>query len=48
MSQNKNEIYELVYIILKRIEEDRLYLDKFTESKIKENIEKKSDIEKRS
>ena len=48
VSQNKNEIYELVYIILKRIEEDRLYLDKFTESKIKENIEKNSDIEKES
>jgi len=48
ITNNKKEVYSLVYDILNKMNEHTLYSDKFTYSKISESIEKKSDIEKES
>ena len=48
MTNNKKEVYSLMYDILTKIHDHTIYSDKFTHSKISESIEKKSDIEKES
>ena len=48
ITNNKKEVYSLIYDILNKMHEHTLYSDKFTHSKISESIEKKSDIEKES
>ena len=48
ITNNKKEVYSLIYDILNKMNDHTLYSDKFTHSKISESIEKKSDIEKES
>jgi hypothetical protein len=46
ITTNKKEVYSLIYDILVKIKDYTQYSDKFTQDKINESIEKKSDIEK--
>ena len=46
ITSHKKEVYSLVYDILVKINVYTQYSDKFTQDKINESIEKKSDIEK--
>ena len=47
-TSNQIEVANLLYDILKEIEDNRVFNDKFTEGKINESIDKKSDTEKES
>ena len=47
-TSNQTEVGNLLNDILKEIEDNRAFTDKFTENKINESIEKKSDNEKES
>ena len=46
VSNNKKETYSLIYDILNKIHNNTIYTDRYTQSKINEAIETKSDIEK--